>query len=463
MTAYPIDSVVTASQGTTPWVVTGSVTAAQGQAGPYSNAWPVRLVTPDNDLADYGSDGRLRVGVETIELFDHFDGLTLNTNIWFQSNSGMTLSQSGSALTFNTTNATTSGSFASIVSIKKFNDLVEFPHYCQFRAATNSITNSVIEFGFGGPVSASLVTDGVYFRCTGSSVLGVMSFSGSEVTTFIAPVTSLSASQFYNFEVFIYEDKVKFEIDDPTGSLDVTSEISIPGRLASANSQSHLATFARIFNAGVTATPAQLAVGSVNVQQMDAFISKPWSHQLAASGRAAYVNPSTYVQTANYNNNAAPGIASLSNTSASYASLGGLFQVTAPAGSETDYALFAFQVPSGFQLYVTNVSICSFIVGAQSSTAPTLLQWGVGLNSSGVSLATGAPYPPLKVAIGLQQAPKTAAVGDTFNPSNITYTPATPLIIDSGRYFHVILRVPIGNATSGQSIRGSVTIEGYFE
>jgi hypothetical protein len=35
--------------------------------------------------------------------------------------------------------------------------------------------------------------------------------------------------------------------------------------------------------------------------------------------------------------------------------------------------------------------------------------------------------------------------------------------VESGRFLHVILAVPVGTATASQVIRGTVTIDGYFE
>ena len=39
----------------------------------------------------------------------------------------------------------------------------------------------------------------------------------------------------------------------------------------------------------------------------------------------------------------------------------------------------------------------------------------------------------------------------------------TPVITDSGRFFHVILQVPLATATATQIFRGDVYVGGYFE
>jgi hypothetical protein len=38
-----------------------------------------------------------------------------------------------------------------------------------------------------------------------------------------------------------------------------------------------------------------------------------------------------------------------------------------------------------------------------------------------------------------------------------------PLVVDGGRFFHVIVQVPIGTATASQVIRGDVFVNCYFE
>jgi hypothetical protein len=185
--------------------------------------------------------------------------------------------------------------------------------------------------------------------------------------------------------------------------------------------------------------------------------------QEAGAGFSLIVDPSTGNQSANYTNNTGPTNATLSNTAASYTTIGGLFQFVAPAGAETDYALFAYQVPVGYTLYVDSVRIGSFVTGTKSSTSETILQWALAANSSGVSLATVGPHPPIFFPAGMQEAPKSASRGTPFDPSPVYYKPRTPVAVSPTRYFHVVLRVPVGNPTITQTIRGYVNVEGYFQ
>jgi hypothetical protein len=37
------------------------------------------------------------------------------------------------------------------------------------------------------------------------------------------------------------------------------------------------------------------------------------------------------------------------------------------------------------------------------------------------------------------------------------------MVVDGGRFFHIIVQVPVGTATVSQVIRGDVMVNGYFE
>ncbi len=99
-------------------------------------------------------------------------------------------------------------------------------------------------------------------------------------------------------------------------------------------------------------------------------------------------------QTANYANTAAPASATLSNTAAGYTTLGGQWQFAAVAGAETDYALFGFQVTAAAaasankNLFITGIRIEAVNTGAAVATTATLLQWGLAVGGTAVSLAT---------------------------------------------------------------------------
>lgn len=191
-----------------------------------------------------------------------------------------------------------------------------------------------------------------------------------------------------------------------------------------------------------------------------------YAEAMARAKRGAFqdATATTLDQLANHANSTSPTSATLSNTAAGYAKLGGRYQFAAVAGAATDFALFAYQVPSTGRLFITGVRIDAMVTGAANATTATILDWGLGLNSTAVSLATtdsGSTYGPRRVPLGTMACLASAAIGSLFtDPINVTFP--TPLVIEPSRYIHVILQIPVGTATSSEVIRGDVAFNGYF-
>jgi hypothetical protein len=70
-------------------------------------------------------------------------------------------------------------------------------------------------------------------------------------------------------------------------------------------------------------------------------------------------------------------------------------------------------------------------------------------------------WAPRRIPLGLQSFLAIALIGQAAGDLVRQFTP--PLIVDAGRYLHVIVQVPVGLATVSQVIRGNVMINGYFE
>lgn len=184
-------------------------------------------------------------------------------------------------------------------------------------------------------------------------------------------------------------------------------------------------------------------------------------------GYGGVVSPVTYLQNANYANSAAPASATLSNTAAGYTTKDGQFQFALLAAAETDYALFGWTCPAPYTFMVTGVRISelwvqSLVVGF---TAPLVIQWGLGVNSSAVSLATAAPYPSMRVALGAHVLGGTAvATAGQLIGSAINWTPGTPIPVLPGRFMHVICKIPLlGAAGTACIVRGTCVVDGYFD
>jgi hypothetical protein len=187
---------------------------------------------------------------------------------------------------------------------------------------------------------------------------------------------------------------------------------------------------------------------------------------IALSDFGAYKNPASLegAQLANFANSSAPSSASLSNTAAGYTTLGGKWQFAAVAGAATDYALFAYQVPSTHRLFIRGVAISTVNTGAAVTTTSHIFDWGLGVNSTAVSLATTDSDPvfaPRRIALGVQSLLVSAGIGAVANDLWRTFD--NPLIVQPSRFAHVILQMPVASATVSQVIRGTVTFDGHFE
>jgi hypothetical protein len=180
---------------------------------------------------------------------------------------------------------------------------------------------------------------------------------------------------------------------------------------------------------------------------------------MARAGRGASRNPSSLAQIANWTNSTAPESATLANTTAGYATLGGLWQAASIGSAATDYCLFAYLVPAGMTLYITGVNVSTtLITGAANATTATLMQWGLGLGASAISLATAGIA---RVPLGVQSCIAAAAIGVQIGPAIEVAFP-TPHVVVAGDYARVILTIPLMTATSSEVLRGTVGVNGYF-
>lgn len=111
------------------------------------------------------------------------------------------------------------------------------------------------------------------------------------------------------------------------------------------------------------------------------------------------------------------------------------------------------------------VAISSLNLGAGLLVTPTVLDWSLGLNASAVSLATAESPPtswaPRRIPLGLQAFKVGDLAGQAANDVKRDFD--SPLVIDAGRFLHIILQIPYGTATLNQIIRGDVMISGVFE
>jgi hypothetical protein len=412
-------------------------------------------------------DGHLAVSNgETIMFYDQVDGNAVNSNLWATTTTTQTVAQAGGLITLNNSGITTVSTASQITSIKQVPLYGSLPVLFQAGAIVNAgagQANSVMELGFGLATGVAAPTDGVFFRFNAvGELVGVINYGGVETTT--TAFTMPTVNEMANYVIVIDSGQVGFATGQELKMLPFPTSQPFPVSAA------RQPIFMRTYNtASAPGTAPKIQLGRVMVIQGVISMERDWPITLASLGRGAYQSPTAFTQAANHANSAAPTSATLSNTAAGYTTLGGRYQFAAVAGAATDYALFGYVVPTGYQLFITGLSISAVVTGAAIATTPTILDWSIGVNSSAVSLATAdaaTTWAPRRIPIGMQAFPLTAPTGpagpgDAAPEINRVFP--TPLVVDSGRYCHIILSMPVASATASQIIRGTVTINGYFE
>lgn len=406
--------------------------------------------------------GALLTSGREVVLYEQVDGANLNTNKWITSVSGMTVAQSGGYINLNSGAALTASAYAILQSIKSIPLYGSLPVLVSANIKSTVLpqANATLEFGIGTVSGNSAPTDGCYFRWNPNGNFQCIINNGSG-ETIADSVTPPAINDSALLEIEVVENAVAFFIND----VEVAS-VTVPVANAFPTNAGRLPVFLRVYNGGSSpATAPVLSLGQLTVVQQDFQQRRDWGAVLASNGQAAYQSPiSAFAQTANHANSTSPSSATLSNTAAGYTTLGGRWQFAAVAGAATDYALFAFQVPAGYQLYVKSIAIAAANLGAIAAVTGTVLDWALGINASAVSLATAdgaGTWAPRRIPLGMQSFAVGAAIGALA--ADIVRSFDTPLVVDGGRYLHVILAVPLGTATISEIIRGDVAINGYFE
>lgn len=439
------------------------------------NAIPVSLTTVEANagfakmLDSLGNEinttenGALNTSTDSLLFYEQVDGAAVNINRWIQSTSGMTIAQGSGFITLNAASAVTAGAYAILTSIKNIPLYGHLPLRVTFNNRTPVIaqSNLTIEFGIGTCATNAAPTDGAFFRWSpNGNTYAVISNGGVE--TLSTALTPLDTAEAEIFDIIVVEDLVQFQVGDVT-----VATVEVPPGQAYPTASGRLPIFARVYNSGsVPAAAPQLLIGQIVVVQEALNQTREWREALAILGAAAYQSPVTpFAQTANHANSTSPTSASLSNTAAGYTTLGGRYQFAAVASAATDFALFAFQVPANYQLILTAVTISCANTGAiGSAVTPTILDWALGINSSAVSLATvdgAGTWAPRRIPLGVQSFGLSAVIGSLANDITRTFDP--PLVIDSSRFLHVIVQVPLGAATASEILRGNIFLNGFFE
>jgi len=410
-----------------------------------------------------GAEGTLQTGNDFMLFSDNFYGAVLNGSKYKIVNTTMTSVIASGRLVLNGGNSVATAVATQVQTYKTFTLYLSSALVFDIEAMITQdvMPQNTIEFGLGACVGLVAPTDGVFFRLNSSGVLqGVLNNNGSELSINLN-YTPLSL-QINRYTIKAYADSVEFWING-----------ILYGTQARGTSTGHpfasvaLPIMLRMINNNALAIAQRFEVQSVNVSLFGTNITRLWSSAMAGMGLSAVNQPDGAVSgiSANYVNSTAPVSATLSNTVAGYATLGGQFQFAAVAGAETDYALFGYQV-LGRNLLVRGVRIDTINLGVAVATTPTVLQWSLGVGSTAVSLATADSVTAGTRArrvqpLGFQSYAIGSAIG--FSAPTIDINLDAPVMIEAGTYLHIILKMPVGTATASQIIRGTVMINGFYE
>lgn len=426
--------------------------------------------TPVRRPLRVSTDGRLRAGVDTVQWSDVFNHTILNTSAYQCVTATATLALTGGYLIFNAGNSVAANAVARVQTYRPFQLLGSSSIEVGFRVrfAINAGTNNVAELGLGFAATTVTPTDGVYFKMENTgAMVGVMNRNGVEMTTptLFTPV----GNTVYYLRLVIDQDRLEFYVDGV-----LLGVLSTPISDPTVSFARALPLLMRLYNSLATSSAQRMEVSDILLMTRDLSTNRLWPTSQAGQLLHSISAPTgaTAGQTANFTNSAAPASATLSNTAAGYTTLGGKFQFAAVVGAATDYALFAYQVPvasvagGNKNLVIRGIRIDTYNTGAAVATSGTVLEWGVGVGATSVSLATAdsataGTRATRRIPLGVQSFAVGAAIGAVANTIDVNLD--APLYVEAGTYVHIILQMPIGASTASQIIRGTVFINGYFE
>jgi hypothetical protein len=426
---------------------------------------PVGGVNDDNVRA-FRTDrlGGQALALNNLILTEPFEGSNISTNRFVVSATTFTQAQTTAAgLNLNSGASAASAAAVLFRSLQYFVKQQRTPLQAKFRLRPALAANSVAEWGFGLPANQTTeATDGCYFQITTGGVLqGVVATGGANLTVALSGVNvGTGNTSYYTFDVILDDDEARFVVQDTaTGAIIDEDRIQLPLGQVRLWQNSRLPLFARLHNTALAASAPVFIITSADIVALDLSMNRPWQDTAALNGYSSGIQPISFAQAETWANSAAPASSTLSNTAAGATTLGGLFQFAAVAGAATDYALFGFTVPAPYTLVVKGIDIETWNTGAAVATTPTLLVWGCGYNQSAVSLATAGIY---RKPLGAQSFAVAAAIGAKAERISADFSHA-PLVTNAGRFFTIVLRMPVATATASQVIQGMVTIKGHYE
>lgn len=422
-----------------------------------------RIVDASGHVMAFDDEGRIDSSANTSLFSDNVEGTTVDPNKWTVALTGAaTVVQTAGFIVLNGSAITTINTASQISTAQYFDIMHESYLYghCQCMPTTVPIANLTMELGFNICSGLTAPTDAAIFRWTSAGEFRCLLNNNGSETQISAALTAPTANVVHHFEVKVQHGHVDFIID----GVEVAS-LAAAASIANVVNVGRLPWAARVvMGASAPAFAGQLKIAAADVWRTVLDMEIMARDFQVSLGRGSLQNPSTWAQTANHANSTSPTNATLSNTAAGYTTLGGRFAFAAPAGVATDFALFGYQVPVGWDLMVHDIAISTVNTGAAVATTATILDWFVAVDSTLVSLATTDTLPgtvaPRRIPLGMQAWIVAAGIGAMA--SDLVRHWEAALCCGGGRFFHVGVQVPVGTATASQVPRGDVFVAGYF-
>ncbi|MFZ4856136.1 MAG: hypothetical protein ACOYL3_07040 [Desulfuromonadaceae bacterium] len=422
-----------------------------------------RIIGEGTYVADIPSSRRMMVGQDSIIFYDPCEGSNAsglqNGTRWGSVVSTYAVGQNFGFIDTNYANSTAAG-HAVVTSTARFQFKGKCPLLVQARIYTGDIiqTNARADFGWHNGATTVAPTEGAYFRWDNTGVYACVMYSTGVLNEVL--VSGTQADGVNKYRIQIYHDDVHFFINGVE-----VADIEAGTAQASITWISQLPIVFRQYSVGVNGVAPKFKVSHILAAHMGAQQGN-WQQAMALCKQSSHINPLTGASTL-IANNSTTAMTMTSNTAPAVAGLGGDFLFAAVAGAATVYPMFSVQVPVGYRFVCTGVNISTGSHGAAVTTTPTVLQWALGLDATAATLATTdtantfATLAPRRVPLGTQLMPVSTVVGYECNPISQMFT--TPYVCESGRYFTVILCMPVASATASQVIRGTVSVNGYWE
>jgi hypothetical protein len=219
---------------------------------------------------------------------------------------------------------------------------------------------------------------------------------------------------------------------------------------------------------------------------MDIEADRAWGVAMGIMGRSLYSGQNGQTMGCTVGNSsgsiAIQNTQAGSNTSpnASFAGLGGIFQMTAASGSagvSSDFIIQYYQNPAstinitGRNMVITGFKASACNYGATVATTPTTLIWYLGygmLTNTEAAAETGSfttatTHAPRRVSLGMSTVPVGAIAGALYTPDIQMDFSSAPIVVRPGEYLHTTVRTIVGTATASQTIIATIGFTGYFE